>query len=68
MAAHYFFEGDRLCAPGANVRQALFGEVDVFKVVEVLEDCFARVIGFGASGALGEAVEAFFDGCRKADG
>src|SRR4029077_15436333 len=67
LAPYYFFEGDRLGAPRANGRQALLGEVDVFQIVQMLEDGFAGVVSFGASGALGEAVEAFFDGFGKAD-
>ena len=62
-ATHYFFEGDRLGAAGANGREALLGEVAVFKIVQVLEYRYAGVESLGATGALGEAVEAFFDGC-----
>jgi hypothetical protein len=46
----------------------LLGEVDVFQIVQMVEDGLAGVVSLGASGALGEAVEAFFDGFGKADG
>src|SRR5271157_2261764 len=68
IAPHYFFEWDGLAASRAHVRQALFGEVDIFQIVEMLEDGFAGVVCLGASGALGEAVEALFDLFGKADG
>jgi hypothetical protein len=68
MAPHYFFKRDRFGAPRPDFRQALLGEIDVFEIFEMLENGFPGVIGLGASGALGQALEAFFDGCGKAYG
>src|SRR6266496_2466391 len=62
IAPHYFVEGDRLGAPRADGRQTLLGEVDVFQILQMLENRFASVVGLGAPRALGETVEAFFDG------
>jgi hypothetical protein len=67
IAAHYFFEGNRLAATGADFCQCLLREVDVFQVVQILQDGFTGVVSLGASGAFGEAFEAFFDGFGKAD-
>lgn len=50
-----------MAAAGAEIFKPLFGEMDVFKVFEVLEDRFARVVSLGATGTLGKPVEAFFD-------
>jgi len=68
IAAHYFFEWDSTNVPGANLCEALLGEVDVFQFFEMLKDGFAGVVGLGAAGALGETVEALFNFVGKANG
>ena len=54
--------------PESNCVRCLLCEVDVFEIIQMSEDGFAGVISLGASGSLGEAVEAFFDGFGKANG
>jgi len=68
IAPHYFFKRNRLAASRAHFFQCLLSEVDVFEIVQVLEDCFAGVVGFGAAGALGKAVKALFDFVGKTNG
>ena len=67
IAAHYFFEWNGANPSGTNFCETLFGKIDVFEVFEVLKDRFTRVVSLGAAGALGEAIEAFFDVVGKAD-
>jgi len=68
IAAHHFFQGNGANAPSPDFRETLFGDVDILEILKVLEDSFAGVIGLGAAGAFSQAVEAFFDAFRKADG
>src|ERR1700733_5229967 len=68
MLAHNFLEWNGLYPAGFNRLHSLLGEVDVFELIQVLEDGFARVIGFSAAGALGEAGETLFDLLGKANG
>jgi len=68
MLSHHFFEWDCTSAPGAEVGEPFFRDINVLKVFQVLQDGFAGVVSLGAAGALGEAREALFDFFGKADG
>jgi hypothetical protein len=48
--------------------ETLGGEIDVFQIVQVLENRLAGVEGFGAAGSFGEEGEAVFDFGIEADG
>lgn len=65
---HDFFEGDWPTAACAHSFQAFLGKIDVFQIVQILQDGFACVVGLRAAGALGQAVEALFDLVWKANG
>ena len=67
-APRYFFERNSPAASREYCVQCLLCEVDVFQIIQMSEDGFAGVGSLGASGSLGEAVEAFFDGFGKANG
>jgi hypothetical protein len=67
MLSHHFFERDCTGAPGAEVSQPFFRNINIFKIFEMLQDGLAGVVSFGAASALGEAGETFFDILRKAN-
>src|SRR6266478_5072306 len=52
----------------ADAVEGALGEIKVLKFVKMLEDRFADIKGLGASGALGEFLQAFFDGFGETDG
>src|ERR1700690_2499686 len=58
IAPHYFFKRDGLAPPRANIFQCLLRQVDVFQIIQILEDSFTRIIGFSPARPLGEGVEA----------
>jgi hypothetical protein len=68
MPLQSILKGNGLLIPAANARQGALGQVEVFEVVEMLEDGFADVESLGAAGAAGEFFEAFFDGFWEANG
>ncbi len=55
------FEGNGLLFSGADTFEGAFGSVEVFEIVEVLQDRLADIEGLGAAGAPGQFFEAFFD-------
>jgi hypothetical protein len=67
-AAHDLFESIGLAAAFADRDQFLLSIVHIFEILEMVEHRFAHVPGFGATGAFGELIEAFFDGGGKSDG
>jgi hypothetical protein len=59
MPLHRNFERDRLLFPASDAVQSALGEINVLEIVEVFEDSFADVEGFGASSAPGELLRRF---------
>jgi hypothetical protein len=45
-----------------------FGQVPVLEILQVLQDSFADIVGFGATGTPGQRFQAFFNGLRKSNG
>jgi hypothetical protein len=68
IAAHHFFKWDGTNASGANLCEALLGEVDILKLFKVLKDGFTGVICLGAPCPFGESVKALLDAFGKTDG
>src|ERR1035438_2455159 len=68
IAAHHFFDGNGLSAASTNPLQSPLGQVHCFQVGQAFNNRLAGIVSFRATGALGKAVEALFDVCRKADG
>jgi hypothetical protein len=48
--------------------EGAFGQVEVFHVLQVFEDGFADVVGFGAAGTTGQFFEAFLYRLGESDG
>src|SRR5579863_4889813 len=68
MLTHHFFERNRLTTARLYGFQAFLGQINVFQIVEVLQDSFAGIISFRPPGFLGKPREAFFDTFRKPNG
>src|SRR5262249_9539003 len=67
MTFHCVFERDGVFFTTADAFESAFGQIQVFQVLQMFEDGFADVISFGAAGAPGQFLQAFFDGLRKAN-
>jgi hypothetical protein len=59
------FNGNRLAAAFAQILEAAFGEIEVFELVEAMENRLPRIKALGAAGAPRELGEAGFDIDRK---
>ncbi len=68
MPLQCIFEWNGLLLPAADTFEGAFGSVEVFEIVQVLEDGLADIEGLRAAGAPGQFFEAFFDGWWKPDG
>jgi len=56
-----FFQCNGLFLTLLNTIKGFLGEIEIFEIIEVLEDGFADVEGLSAPGAAGEFFNAFFD-------
>jgi hypothetical protein len=68
MALQHFFERDSPLFPVLNALQCAFSEINVFQVLEVLQDGFAHIETLGAPGAPGQPRKSFFDRGREPNG
>src|ERR1017187_5393343 len=68
MLFHHFLKRHGVAAASAQILQPLFGDVDVFEIVEVIHQGLADVVAFGSPSVLCQLVKPLFDGCRKSDG
>ena len=68
MPLQCIFEWNGLLLPAADTFEGAFGSVEVFEIVQVLEDGLADIEGLRAASAPGQFFEAFFDGWWKPDG
>lgn len=65
MALHDSLKRNGAFVATANALEGLFREIQIFEVVQMFEDGFARVVGLGAARAAGQAVQTLFDGVWK---
>ena len=65
MTADEVVQRDRPAAAFAQIVEAVFGEIEVFQIIEVIEDRLARVEALRATGSLGEFGETGLDFRRK---
>jgi hypothetical protein len=63
--ALHFVYGKNPAFSSIMVAQPFFGQVNIFKVIEVLKYSLADVVGFGSPCGLGQIGEPFFDFTRK---
>jgi hypothetical protein len=63
MTIHQFLQWNRGFFPAADTFQAVFGEVDVFKIFEILQNGFADVEGLRSPGAACEFSRRFSIDC-----
>src|SRR5258707_14005688 len=67
MALYDVFQWNSRRFATADAVEGALGEVEILKLVKMLEDRFAEIKGLGAPGALGELLQAPFDGFGKTD-
>jgi len=67
MTLQKVFERNGELLTAANTFERLFGEVDILKIIEMLDDGFTDVRRLGAPGAASQLFETFFNRLRKAD-
>src|SRR5258707_3115294 len=67
MALYDVFQWNSRRFATADAVEGALGEIKVLKLVKMLEDRFADIKGLGAPGALGELLQAPFDGFGKTD-
>ena len=68
MRLHHSSQRHGLAPTGAKIGKPRLGEVNVFEIVEVLQDSFASMIALASPGEPGELIEAAFDVGWKAQG
>jgi hypothetical protein len=68
MTLQYGFQPNGVFFAAANPFESAFSQVAIFQIVQVFEDGFADIVGFGAPSAPGQFVQAFFDGLWKPNG
>src|ERR1700730_17405641 len=68
MALHDVFKGNGVVLTIANTFQRTLGKINIFEVLQVLQDSLAGIEAFCASSAASKLLKAFFDGLRKSDG
>lgn len=68
MALQDIFQGDRSFFSVANALEGALGEINVFQVLQMLQDCLAHVKAFGAARTPRKFLQPFFDGLWKTDG
>src|SRR5690606_10677477 len=68
MRLHHVAKRHRRGAAGADVRQTLFGEIDVFQIIDVFEDRFSRIERLGTPCRERERLKASFNVFRESDG
>lgn len=68
MPLHHVVQRRGVTATGAEISEALFGEVGIFEIVEVFYNCFPCVEALASSCELGQGIETLFDFRGKAQG
>jgi len=67
MLAHNVFERNGVYPARFNRFHPLLGQINVFQIVQMLQDGLAGVVGFAAAGLLSQPGQALFDFFGKAD-
>jgi site-specific recombinase XerC len=67
MMLHYVFQRDGVLFALADAFESALRQIQVFQVLQVFEDGFTDVVGFGAPGAPGQLLQALFDGPWKSN-
>jgi hypothetical protein len=68
MRLHHVTKRHRRGATGADVRQTLFGEIDVLQIIDVFEDRFSRIERLGTPCREGERLKTSFNVFWESDG
>src|SRR5258708_35529401 len=68
MPLQSILEWNGLLFSATDAFQSTFGEIQVLKIVQMLEDGLADIEGLGTAGAAGPFFGGFFDGLGKAEG
>jgi hypothetical protein len=61
MPLHHLAQRHGVAAAGAEIGKALLGEIDVFEIVEMLQDGFAGIIALASPRELGKLIKTVFD-------
>ncbi len=65
MTFHDVFQRDSLLFTAADPFQDTFRQIHVLQILQVFEDGFTDIVGFGAPGTPRVLFQALFDGLRK---
>src|ERR1700674_2249472 len=68
MTLHDFLKWNGVVLTLSNAFQGTLGEIQVFEILQVLQDSLAGVEALGAAGAAGKLLKTFLDGLRESDG
>src|SRR6267378_3684450 len=68
MTFYDVFEQNSRRFAATDAVEGTLGEIEILKLLEVVQDCFPHIKSLGASGALGKFLQAFFDGFGETDG
>ena len=67
MTLHNFLKWNGLVFAAAYAFESALGEIQVFQLIQMLEDGLARVKALGAPRSAGEFLKPFFDRLGKPD-
>src|SRR6267154_263673 len=68
MTFHDVLQRDGLLFTATDAFQRAFSHIHVLEILQVFEDSFTDIVGFGAPGAPGQLLKAFFNGLRQSNG